>query len=136
MRFAMIFFAALVVAVPVRAQTFTTAAEIRPILNATQSSWTALREYDGNDLLYFTHLMAWRCGLSAVHYAINGGVQKTWDMEPCYEAEPAPNALKSEAHLPYVVFDLQSVQTVTVVVEYDDGKSVSAQFDRAEIFMP
>lgn len=136
MRYATIFFAALFMSGSAQAQSFTTAAEVRPILGATKSSWVALREYDGNDLLYFTHLVAWRCGLTAVWYTVNGGEAEPWVMEPCYEAEPAPGAIKAEEHLPYVVFDLHSVQTVTVELEYDDGERGSAAFSRAEIHMP
>ena len=80
---------------PLLAQSMTTAAEIRPILTATKPQWVAVREYDGKDLVYFTNLLAWRCGVTSVSYGLNGAAPETvLPMEPCYEAEATPNALK------------------------------------------
>ncbi|WP_298558117.1 hypothetical protein [uncultured Aliiroseovarius sp.] len=120
-------------AAPVAAQNFTTAAEVRPILNATQANWVAVREYNGQDLLYFTHLLAWRCGLEAIHFSVNGGEETQFDAEPCYEDEPTPNGLKVTDILPYQQFALQSVETVEVRIVYDDGAETIATFDRAQI---
>ncbi|WP_424939835.1 hypothetical protein [Aliiroseovarius sp. S253] len=124
------------VATPVTAQNFTTATEVRPILNATQGNWVAVREYEGQDLLYFTHLLAWRCGLEAIYFSVNGGEETQFEAEPCYEDEATPNALKVTDILPYQQFALQSVETVEVRIVYDDGAETVAVFERAQIQIP
>ncbi len=119
-----------------QAQQFTTAAEVRPILEATTASWVALREYDGKDLLYFTHLLAWRCGLEQVRYAVNGGAMTGFELEPCYVDEAQPNAIKAEGNLPFLSFDLKGVKSVEVELTYDDGETATARYAREEILMP
>lgn len=123
---------------PSFAQSFTTAAEVRPILQATKPQWIAVREFDGQDLLYFTHLLSWRCGLQAVRYGLNGAApDSVLAMESCHEAEAAPNALKTpDAIRVYLTLPLGSVQTVTVVAVFDDGGEEVAEYDRQAILTP
>lgn len=129
--------AALVCGTAAAAQSFTTAAEVKPILQATKANWVALREYDGNDLLYFTHLESWRCGLSEVRFSVNStAAAKVWEMEPCYEGEAQPNALKLETHLPYTTLPLGMANSVSVVVVFDDGSQDRMDFERKAILMP
>ncbi|MCF8487365.1 MAG: hypothetical protein K9G71_19400 [Rhodobacteraceae bacterium] len=119
------------------AQGFTTAAEVKPILQATKTNWVALRDYDGNDLLYFTHLESWRCGLAQVRFSVNStAATRVWEMEPCYEGTAQPNVLKLEDHLPYIVIPQGMTNTVSVVVVYDDGTEDRADFERKAILMP
>ena len=120
------------------AQNFTTAAEVKPILGATKPNWIAVRAYEGQDLLYFTNLLAWRCGVETVAYGVNGAAATTpLVMEPCYDAEAAPNALKmDQGVLPYVSHGLDSVQTVSVLVTYDDGSTEMADYTRAAVLIP
>jgi hypothetical protein len=118
------------------AQQFTTAAEVKPILDATKAKWVSVREYDGKDLLYFTHLMAWRCGIDQIHYAVNGGKEKQWKGEACHDGEAQPNAIKATNILPFVTFPLGSVKTVKVRLVYDDGTTDSASYKRANILTP
>lgn len=122
---------------PVWADNFTTAAEVKPILTATKPMWIAVREFDGRDLLYFTNLLAWRCGVEKVAFGINGAAPETaLIMEPCYDAEPQPNALKVADVLPYVTLDLGLVQTVTVLVTFDDGSTETGEYARAKVMTP
>lgn len=115
---------------------FTTATEIRPILQATRANWIAVREFDGQDLVYFTHLMAWRCGLVQIRYQINDGDEEVYPMPPCHEAEAQPNAIKPEDGLPYIRFALNSVQKVRVKVIYDDLGEDTVVVDRLGVLLP
>lgn len=121
---------------PALAQNFTTADEVRPILDATKGSWVAVREYDGKDLLYFTHLLAWRCGLDQIHYSLNGEAEQQYDAEPCYEDEAQPNAIKVVDKLPYLEFGLNSIEMVTVRLVFDDGAEATTSYERAQIMTP
>ena len=123
-------------AVPLWAASFTTAAEVKPILGATKANWVAVREFDGQDLLYFTHLESWRCGLDQIRYFVNQGKPSVWQTEPCYEDTPTPNALKLQDHLPYTVLPLGSIEQVTVEITYDDGTIERETFERASIMTP
>ena len=70
---------------------FLTALEVRPILNATQGNWIAVREYGGEDLLYVTHLWSWRCGLAELRIGLNGAAPEVWPL-PSSKATGCPTA--------------------------------------------
>lgn len=117
---------------------FTTAVEVRPILGMTKSNWVAVREYEGQDLVYFTHLMSWRCGLWDIRYGINGApADNVVSMEPCHADYQQPNVMIDlENFRPYVSYPAGSVQSVAVEIVYDDGKSDFAQFNRSAVLIP
>ncbi len=117
---------------------FTTATEVKPILTATKPAWVAVRDYDGHDLLYFTNLLAWRCGLWEVSYGLNGAEPtEPMVLEPCHADTAQPNAMTQiEDFLPYLTFDPGSVSSVTVRIAYDDGTTDTATYDRKAILMP
>lgn len=117
---------------------FTTAVEVKPILGMTKGNWVAVRDFNGQDLLYFTHLMSWRCGLWDVSYGLNGAPPDQFlSMEPCHLETNSPNAMTQiEEFLPYVTFPPGSVDTVTVALTYDDGTTETATFQRNEILIP
>ena len=89
----------LVMALPAGAQMQTTA-EVKPILQITKGNWVAVREYDGKDLLYVTHLFGWRCGLAAMAISVNGETMQNWPLPPCHMQYATPNALLADDGLP------------------------------------
>lgn len=129
------FLAAALLAGPAMAQQFTSAAEVKPMLSATKDRWVAVREYDGRDLLYFTNLLAWRCGMDRIFYSVNGGAETALDAEPCYRDEAVPNAQKADGYLPFLSFPLGSVNDVSVRVIYDDGSEDGGAYQRGSILI-
>ena len=115
---------------------FTTATEVRPILGATRGNWVAVRDWDGQDLLYVTHLWSWRCGLLAMRIGLNGAAPEDWPLPDCHLDSATPNAITPEDGLPYRSFPAGSVQSVTVELVYDDLGEETATFERAAIQMP
>ncbi len=117
---------------------YTTAVEVRPILGMTKSNWVAVRLFDGNDLVYFTHLMSWRCGLWEIRYGINGEpAENIMPMEPCNLEYQQPNSMiDGDNFPPYITLPGNSVETIYVEITFDDGTTDFAQFNRNEILIP
>ena len=133
MRFVMAAALALGLAAPASADMFTDAAQARPILGMTRGNWIAVREFNGQDLLYFTHLASYRCALSEIRYGVNGDQPVlTYQPEPCYRDEATPYAIKPDSGVQvYVEFPLNHIRTVTVQITYADGVQETATFDRS-----
>lgn len=115
---------------------FTTAAEVRPILDATRANRVAVRAYDGKDLIYVTHLWAWRCGLKAMAISVTDEPLQNWPLPECHMNYSTPNAILDGDVLPYLSLRLGGVQSVTIQVVYDDLSTDIARFERGEILIP
>ncbi|MGB7243343.1 MAG: hypothetical protein WBC93_14795 [Sulfitobacter sp.] len=115
---------------------FTTATEVKPILSVTKDNWVAVREYDGKDLVYITHLWSWRCGLAAVSISINDEPMQNWPLPECHLDTAVPNAILGSDGLPYLTLRLHSVEKVTIGVTYDDLTTDSAVYLRQNVLLP
>ena len=115
---------------------FTTAQEVKPVLGATKGTWVAVREYEGQDLLYVTHLWAWRCGLAAVAVSVNEGPLTDWPLPACHMEYATPNAVLEKDGLPYMSQPLGSVARIKVQIVYDDLTMDIAEFDRGAVLIP
>jgi len=82
--------------------------------------------------------VAWRCGLWDIRYGVNGAPAETGiAMEPCNDEFAQPNVmLDVENFPPYVTYPLNSVESITVEVVFDDGTVESMQFDRNDVRIP
>jgi len=115
---------------------FTTATEVKPILNATKANWVAVREWDGQDLIYVTHIWSWRCGLAELRIGVNGAAPEVWPLPECHMEMPMPSVMLEQDGLPYREFPLASVQQIEVQITYDDLSTDVSTFARAAVLMP
>jgi hypothetical protein len=115
---------------------FLTALEVKPILNATKGNWVAVREYAGQDLVYVTHVWAWRCGLAQLKVGINGAAPEVWPLPECHTNLPAANSVLPEDGDPYRGFPLRSVQQIEIQLTYDDLSVETGRFNRRGALIP
>jgi hypothetical protein len=117
---------------------YTTATEVKPILGLTRASWVAVQDNDGTDFVYFTNLIAWRCGIWEVRYGLNGAAPTTpLPLEPCYEDTAAPNAIIDPVTYPiYITAPSGSVESIELEILFDDATIDAAVYARASVLMP
>jgi uncharacterized caspase-like protein len=91
--------------------------EQRKILEMTSGSWLAFREYNGL-VLYYTHLMSYRCAIRQVRIGIDSTMpDRVIAMPPCNERDPM--AIPADA-LPYLKVP-PATRLVSVELTFRDG---------------
>ncbi|WP_050629401.1 caspase family protein [Bradyrhizobium viridifuturi] len=89
----------------------------RKILDMTATSWLSFREFNGL-LVYYTHLMSYRCAIREVRIGIDSAVpDKVLKMPSCNSRDPS--AIPSDAQ-PYLKLAPQT-KSVSVELTYRDG---------------
>lgn len=115
---------------------FTTATEVRPILAVTRGNWIHVRDFNGRDLLYVTHLWSWRCGLIELRVAINGAAPELWPLPECHLDQAAPNAILESDGEPYRSYPSGSIAMVEIALTYDDLTTETLRFNRQGMILP
>jgi len=88
------------------------------ILDLTKGSWVYFRDYNGRQLVYFTHLEAYRCGISRVSYSLDSDdLDSEWKLQPCDPKRP--NEITTDQ--PYVSLPLGTTQAVSIQLTFKDG---------------
>ena len=89
----------------------------RKILDMTATSWLSFREFNGL-LVYYTHLMSYRCAIREVRVGIDTTVpDKVLKMPPCDPRDPSAIPRESQPYLKLA----PSTQFVSVELTYRDG---------------
>jgi hypothetical protein len=116
----------------------TTAAGVRFFLEANRANWVSVRDWEGEDWVYFGAITAFRCGLTEVRYGFNGEAAKTvLPLEPCHLGTAQPNAtIDLEGFMPAVQAPPGSVNSIAVTIIYDDGTLDRQEFWRRDVLLP
>jgi hypothetical protein len=89
----------------------------RKILDMTATSWLSFREFNGL-LVYYTHLMSYRCAIREVRIGIDSAVpDKVLKMPPCDVRDPAAIPASAQPYLKLV----PTTRFVSVELTYRDG---------------
>ncbi|MDO9295300.1 caspase family protein [Bradyrhizobium sp.] len=89
----------------------------RKILDMTATSWLSFREFNGL-LVYYTHLMSYRCAIREVRVGIDSAVpDKVLKMPPCDPRDPSAIPHASQPYLKLA----PATRSVSVELTYRDG---------------
>lgn len=97
------------------------------ILDLTRGSWAYFRDYNGRQLVYFTHLEVYRCGIATARYSFNSdALDREWPLQPCDANKP--NEITTDR--PYVALPLGAGKWIAVQLTFRDGsKSAVVRID-------
>ncbi len=90
----------------------------KKILPMIRDSWVGFRNYNGRQLIYFTILESYRCGIQEVRYSLNSdALDKTWKLQPCNPKNPqAVTTIR-----PYISLPLGTAKSIAVQLTFTDG---------------
>jgi len=90
----------------------------KQILEQFWTSWIAFDASGNRGLVYFSHMLSYRCAIRDVHYGFNGGpLEQKLELPACNPADPY--ALP-DGYLPYFKVG-EDVTSMSVQVTYADG---------------
>jgi len=99
----------------------------RRMLEATTTGWLSFRDYDGQRLLYFSHLMTYRGAIKSIHYGLNSERPTKRYRFPAWNK---PGIATIDEKTPLFIKVPRSTRYVTVQLTYKDGeKSAIQRFD-------
>lgn len=94
----------------------------KTVLNATKGSFIAFRNYNGTQLIYFTHLVSHRCQLKEVRYSINSNdLDRKFPLSPCNPDNPFAIGPNDQV---YLNLPPGTAKSVTVQVIFKDESSM------------
>ena len=102
--------------------------QVKNILNITRDSWIAFRDFNGRQLIYFTQIITWKCGVKEIRYSLNS--DDLAERFPVPECNPLlPNSIGENDKI-YLQMKLNSVETAAVQLLFDDATTSATQIYR------
>jgi uncharacterized caspase-like protein len=90
----------------------------RNILEMTAGSWMEFRDFNGSQLLYYTHLVSYRCAIRQVRISLDStDPDKTIALPPCNEKDP----MEVPYGAPLYMKVPPATRSVSVKLTYRDG---------------
>lgn len=105
-----------------------TPAAAKQILKLTRNSWIQFRNFEGQQIVYFTSFLTWKCALKEIRFSVNSkDLAKRFPLPNCNPDNPLH--VDPNKDLAYLTFPLGEVETVSIQVVYqDDTKSAVHSF--------
>lgn len=123
-------------AAPVAAQTdFTTPEGAAMIHQSIKDQILAFRPDGDLDYIYFTAVLGWRCGVSALYYGFNDEpVATPFPLEPCHRDLRNPNTMTGDiSQYPiFITVPKGSAEKVVLRVVYENGTEAMFESPRAK----
>lgn len=92
--------------------------QMKKLLNLTQNSWVSFRDFYRKQLIYFTHLEAYRCGIKEVRYSLNtDDLDKVWELDSCESV--GISSIKKD--LVYLRLPLGTIKSIAIQLLFTDG---------------
>ena len=93
----------------------------KKILPMIKNNWIAFRNYDGRQLVYFTILQSYRCGISEVRFSLNDeSLGEYFPLPPCDPQRP--HHIDTENWPSYLTMPLGTAKSAAVQLVYKDGE--------------
>lgn len=90
----------------------------RNVMDNMTQQWVQGRDWDGKQLVYFTHLISYRCGLKEVAYGVERDSPD--QVYPLGECDPAnPFSISDDAQI-YLTFE-KPIESMVIQLTYRDG---------------
>lgn len=94
----------------------------KQILEQQWTAWVGFRQYNG-DLVYFTHLVTYRCGIAKIEYSFNNsGKKEVWPLEACDPDNPFAVSIKNANDNKKILRKMpKGTQSMQIQLTYYDG---------------
>lgn len=102
-----------------RAQNMPPLETFKQMANAAATQWVAFRDFNGRQLVYFTAVISYACGVSEIRWSMNSdSLDQNWPMPKCNEYLPFSVSADSKI---YETLKLNTAKTISVQLVFKDG---------------